>query len=135
MVPILRGSYGSESYTANWTANQTEVTLDMQGGKTNTRLATAAADKSTKKFKTIYNTDMYYKRTVPPRTGYTFQGYYTRPGGNGTKVYGADAYAVGDGTYYTSARLLHYIGASVTFYAYWTANTNKIYRLPSAGTA
>ncbi|MGN8739529.1 InlB B-repeat-containing protein [Bilifractor sp. HCP3S3_D3] len=124
-VMIPQGSSGNKSYTANWNANHTTVTLDMQGGKTsNTGSdATVAADKSTEKFTTTYDSGNYYFRSVPSRTGYTFQGYYTQPNGNGIKVYGADAQAVGDGTYFTAAKLWHYTGSSITFYAYWTINT------------
>ena len=77
-VSVAKGSIGNKSYTANWTANQYTVTLDMQNGTGGSSSVTAT-----------YNSAMP-TMTVPTRTGFTFGGYYTEENGGGTQYYNAN---------------------------------------------
>ena len=54
--------------------------------------------------------------TMPTRTGYTFDGYFTAANGGGTKYYNADG---------TSARAWN-IASNATLYAKWTVNTYTV---------
>ena len=89
---------------ANWTANQYTVTLDRQGGVNGSSTKTVTYDSAMPSI------------TVPTKTGYTFQGYYTGTNGGGTKYYNSNG---------TSARNYD-IANSTTLYAYWTP---KIYTI------
>ena len=96
---------GSQTYTtnnttlyANWTANTYKVTLDRQGATNGSSPVTAT-----------YNSAMP-SITVPTKTGYTFQGYYTGTSGGGTKYYNSNG---------TSARNYD-MAYETTLYAYWT---------------
>ena len=97
----------SGSYTANaaitlypyWTANTYTVTLDRQGGSGGSGSVTA-----------MYGSAMP-SITIPTRSGYTFGGYYTSTGGNGTQYYTASG---------TSARAWN-IASAMTLYAKWTS--------------
>ena len=95
---------GSQTYTTNnttlyayWTANTYAVTLDRQGATNGTTSVTAT-----------YNSAMP-SITVPTKTGYTFQGYYTGTSGGGTKYYNSNG---------TSERSYN-IAGKTTLYAYW----------------
>ena len=55
--------------------------------------------------------------TIPTRTGYDFQGYFTENGGAGTKYYNADG---------TSAKDWDKEDATFTLYAYWIAKTYTV---------
>ena len=95
---------GSQTYTTNnttlyayWTANSYTVTLDRQGATNGTASVTAT-----------YNSAMP-SITVPTKTGYTFQGYYTGTSGGGTKYYNSNG---------TSERSYN-IAGKTTLYAYW----------------
>ena len=89
---------------AYWTPNTYAVTLDRQGGTGGTSSVTATYDAAMPAI------------TVPSRTGFTFNGYYTAASGGGTRYYmsgGASAKAWDK----TSA---------TTLYAYWTGKTYNI---------
>ena len=60
---------------AKWIPEKYKVTLDMQGGTG-----------GTKSVKVQYGADMP-SVIVPVKTGYTFEGYYTKANGEGTKYY------------------------------------------------
>ena len=96
---------GSKTYTienntlyAHWTANKYKVTLDRQGATNGSSSVTAT-----------YNSAMP-SISVPTKTGYTFQGYYTSTNGGGTKYYNSTG---------TSARNYD-MAYATTLYAYWT---------------
>ena len=99
-VTIAQYSHGDKSYTANWTANQYTVTIDQQGGDGGSESATATYDAAMPDL------------TMPTKTGYTFDGYYTETNGGGTKYYNADG---------TSANNWN-IASDTILYAKWTAN-------------
>ena len=61
--------------------------------------------------------------TVPTRTGYTFEGYYTGENGTGTKYYNADG---------TSTKAWEETNVT-TLYANWTANTYTLTLNPYSG--
>ncbi len=94
---------GTTAY-AKWTANQYTVTFDKQSGSGGTDSLTATFGSS---MDTI---------SIPSRTGYTFQGYYSATSGGGTQYFN------GSGTCTRGWD----IAKATTLYAYWTANTIKI---------
>ena len=90
------------SFKASYSPNLYELTLNQQGGSGGRTSVYAT-----------YNSPLP-SITVPTRTGYTFQGYYTSQSGNGTKYY--DANGAGCISKYTQT-------SGRTLYAYWTPNT------------
>ncbi len=97
-------TYNTTLY-ANWTANKYTVTFDQQDGSGGTESVTATYDSAMPDI------------TIPTRTGYTFDGYFTTTGGYGTKYYNADG---------SSAQDWDKDAASTTLYAKWTANTYTV---------
>ena len=95
---------GDTSIYANWTANQYTISFDQQKGSGGTTSITATYGSTPPSI------------TVPTRTGYTFQGYYTSSDGSGTQYYNSR----GAGT------RAYTIAGPATLYAYWTANTYTI---------
>lgn len=84
---------------AKWIAKTYSVTLDKQGGEGGTSSFTATYDVKT-------------SIDAPTREGYTFNGYWTSPNGQGTQMY------YGTGTAYRNWN----IDSDTTLYANWTAN-------------
>ena len=85
---------------AKWSANTNTLTLDQQGGSGGSTSVSATYDVAMP------------SATMPTRTGYTFDGYYTGQNGSGTQYYTASG---------GSAANWH--ETSVTrLYAKWTAN-------------
>ena len=103
-ISATSGSKGNVTLYARWKANTYTVTLDRQSG-------TGGAGSTTATYAAAMP-----KITVPARTGYTFQGYYTEANGKGTKYYNADG---------TSAKNWDK-AANTTLYAYWKANTYTV---------
>ena len=66
---------GNKTLVAKWTAKQTAVELNMQGGSDGSNGATATYDANMPDI------------TVPTRTGYVFDGYYDQQNGGGKKYY------------------------------------------------
>ena len=62
-VTVRSGEYGNKTYTANWVANEYDVTFDANGGSCSATSRTA-----------IYGG--YVSLPTPSRTGYTFLGWY-----------------------------------------------------------
>ena len=92
---------------AVWTAKTMDVTLDNQSA------TTAGTDKVTG----IYDQGLpSIAENLPEKTGYTFQGYYSETGGNGTKYINADGTA--NGTWDKEV--------ATTLYAYWTINNYTV---------
>ena len=91
---------------AVWAYNQTTITLDKQGGTGGNTSVTAT-----------YGSAMPSAGTVPNKTGYDFNGYYTGQNGQGKKYYNADN---------TSATTWDKDDATLTLYAYWTPKTITI---------
>ena len=103
-ISATSGSKGNVTLYARWKANTYTVTLNQQsgtGGSASVTATYAAAMPS---------------MTVPTRTGYTFQGYFTEANGKGTKYYNANG---------SSAKNWDKTAAT-TLYAYWTANTYTV---------
>ena len=90
---------------AKWTVNTYNVTLNNQS-------ATTAGSPSVT---ATYNSAMP-TITLPSKTGYTFNGYYTGTSGTGTKYYNANG---------SSARS-YTLTSGTTLYAYWTKDTYTI---------
>ena len=65
ITQISKGSRGNKIYYAKWVANNYLVTLDKQSGSGGTNSVTATYDSTMPSI------------TVPTRTGYTFEGYYS----------------------------------------------------------
>ena len=101
----LRSTAGNVTLTANWTAKQTTVTLDRQGGTTGTTEVTAT-----------YNSAMP-SATMPTKDGYIFGGYWTGENGTGTKYYNANG---------SSANVWNITDSTMTLYAEWTAKTSAL---------
>lgn len=107
------GAYGNVTFTAQWTANTTTVTLNQQSGSGGTASVTAT-----------YGSAMP-SATMPTRTGYTFGGYYDATGGSGTKYYNANG---------TSARTWNKTTSTSTLYAQWTLTSYTATFKPNSGT-
>ncbi|MBQ9206633.1 MAG: InlB B-repeat-containing protein [Treponema sp.] len=102
---IARGSAGSVTLYAKWTAKTYTVTLNANGGTGGSTSVTAT-----------YNSAMP-ALTSPTRTGYTFQGYYdTSAATGGTQYYTKEKMSA---TTYTT-------DGTKTLYARWTANTYTV---------
>lgn len=99
-ISATSGSKGNVTLYARWKANTYTVTLNRQSGEGGSASVTAT-----------YAAAMP-SMTVPTRTGYTFQGYYTEANGAGTKYYNANG---------SSAKNWDKTAAT-TLYAYWTVN-------------
>ena len=93
------------TYTAQWTANKYTVTLSNQGATT----AGTASVQAT------YDAAMP-SATMPTKTGYTFDGYYTSNNGGGTQYYNANGASAKNWA----------IASNSTLYAKWTANQYTI---------
>ena len=111
-ISATSGSKGNVTLYARWKANTYTVTLNQQSGTGGSGSVTAT-----------YAAGMP-SITVPTRTGYTFQGYYTGANGAGTKYYNANG---------TSAKNWDKTAAT-TLYAYWTANTYTVTLNQQSGT-
>ena len=108
----VNGKYGNPTLQAQWTANTITITLNNQG-------ATSAG--STAVYYKYYINTYYSKSgatttitkiTVPTKTGYIFQGYYSAQNGGGTKYINADGTFAND--------LYKAYSSNNTLYAYWT---------------
>ena len=99
-ISATSGSKGNVTLYARWKANTYTVTFNKQDGTGGSASVTAT-----------YASNMP-TATMPTRTGYTFQGYYTEANGAGTKYYNANG---------TSAKNWDKTAAT-TLYAYWTVN-------------
>ena len=104
-VTIANNSHGDKNYTANWTANTYAVTLDGQSATTpGSASVTATYDAAMPAI------------TLPRKTGYTFDGYYTETNGGGKRYYNASG---------ASARFWD-IAEPTTLFAKWRAFTYKL---------
>jgi len=105
---------GATTLYAKWTANTYSVTLDNQS-------ATAAGTASVQ---ATYGSAMPTLTSLPTKTGYIFDGYYTETNGGGTKYYTASG---------TSARNCDFTSAK-TLYAKWTINAYTVTLNTNGGT-
>ena len=83
---------------------QYNITFEQAGGTGGSTISTATFDKTVPAI------------TIPVRTGYTFGGYYTQSGGEGTKYYDEN----GIGT------IKYTLDGPVTLYAMWTVNSYTV---------
>lgn len=104
------GGWVNDSHT--WYDYATDITLDLQGGSDGSTSVTATVGSAMP------------SATMPTRTGYTFGGYFTETGGEGTQYYKDDG---------TSAKNM-IIDGPTTLYAKWTPNTYTITLNPNGGT-
>ena len=81
------------------------ISFDKQGGSGGTNSSA------------VVGGDSFSNITVPTRTGYVFDGYYTQTNGAGTKIYNANG---------TPAVTTSPFIANTTLYAKWTANTYSV---------
>ena len=96
--------------TANFAAATYHVTLDNQS-------ATTAGDAYVD---ATYNTTTLTTITKPTKTYYTFGGYYTETGGNGTQIIDADGNWLASKTGFTNSSKKSIITENKTLYAKWT---------------
>lgn len=102
---------GDQTVTAHWTAKQTDITLNRQGGSGGPSSVTATYDSP---MPTI---------TPPTKYGYQFLGYY----GNSS---GGNQYYKSDGTSYQNWNRDY---AAVTLYAQWRDNSSNLILDPQGG--
>ena len=104
-------NFSTETVTSNkilyakWTAKNTTVTLDRQGGTTGSTSVTATYDAAMP------------STTMPGKTGYSFLGYYGSTGGSGTKYYNTDG---------SSAHVWDVDASTRTIYANWSENMTTV---------
>ena len=120
-VTISKGSRGNRTYTANWTAKTTTVTLNQQSGSGGTSSVTATYNsampsitKPTRSYTVSYNTVRGSQAFAPVTSTYTFGGYYTSTGGNGTQYINSSG---------TSAKVWDKTDSKYTLYAKWTGGS------------
>ena len=113
--------------TALWTANNYSITLN----------GNSATTQNTATIYTTYNTNLYLNSarsqamttsanpiTIPVRTGYTFDGYYSGSGGTGTQYITSSGYATSAGI--TAAKGYT---SNQTWYAKWTESAVGIHSI------
>ena len=96
--------------TANFAAATYRVTLDNQSATT---AGTAYVDAT-------YNTTTLTSITKPTKNNYTFGGYYTETGGNGTQIIDADGNWLANKEGFTDSNRKSIITENKTLYAHWT---------------
>lgn len=89
---------------AKWSANTYAITFDKQQG-------TGGTDKVNGTFDAAMPS-----ATMPTRTGYIFQGYFSKTNGQGTKYYNADG----------SSASKYNVDGDLALYAYWKPITYKV---------
>ena len=120
---------------ATWGTNTYKVTLDNQGATTAGTAEVYYQYNTTNTINGVtcyYYTDVTLKTcvtngttiTVPTKTGYTFDGYYTEVNGGGTQ------YVNASGTFINN---IYKTTGSKTLYAKWTANKYKLTLTKGAG--
>ena len=96
--------------TANFAANTYSVSLDNQ----------SATTAGTEYVDATYNTTTLTSITKPTKTNYTFGGYYTKTGGNGTQIIDADGNWLANKEGFTDSNRKSIITENKTLYAHWT---------------
>lgn len=96
--------------TANFTANTYRVSLDNQ----------SATTAGTEYVDATYNTTTLTSITKPTKTNYTFGGYYTKTGGNGTQIIDVDGNWLANKEGFTDSNRKSIITENKTLYAHWT---------------
>lgn len=86
-VTIAQGSIGDRTYTAHWTANTYQVTLNTNGGTLSDPV-------------TSYTYGTAVSLPAPTKTGYTFAGWYDNEGFSGDAVTEITAIDTGNKTFY-----------------------------------
>ena len=107
----------AKTICALWTANTYYIAFDVNGGTSTTRTTLTCA----------YGTSCTFSvgTSECTRTGYTFAGWATSAS--------ASAAAYTAGSSYTLSNLISTAGATVTFYAVWTANSYTVRFCPQDG--
>lgn len=115
-TPALTSAGSVSTLYAKWNRNGTNITLDKDGG--------TGGDDSTLGVLDQTLADVI----VPTRPGYTFNGYYSEPNGQGTQYYNENG---------QSSFVWNSEAASATFYASWTIKPevqNAITKIDEIGT-
>ncbi len=115
-TPALTSAGNASTLYAKWNRNGTNITLDKDGG--------TGGDDSTLGVLDQTLADVI----VPTRPGYTFNGYYSEPNGQGTQYYNENG---------QSSFVWNSEAASATFYASWTIKPevqNAITKIDEIGT-
>ena len=100
-VSIAQGSTGNKTYTANWTANTYNVTLNTNGGTINAGNVTGYT----------YGVGATLPTNIT-KTGYTFGGWFDNSDCTGTAVTSITTTDLGDKTYYAKWTIASY---TITF--------------------
>ena len=117
--PEPANKMGTENltYTAQWTAIQTTITLDINGGSGNTTSVDATYDSSTLNPSSIIN---------PTKTGHTFGGWYSGEGGTGSLVINSSGKLQANVSGFTGTNGVWKATTDKTLYAKWTAKTYTV---------
>ena len=102
---------------AKWTAIQTTITLNANGGSGNTTSVAATYDSSTLNPSSITN---------PTKTGHTFGGWYSGEGGTGSLVINTSGKLQANVSGYTGANGVWKATTNETLYAKWTPSVYTI---------
>ena len=102
---------------AKWTAIQTTITLNANGGSGNTTSVAATYDSSTLNPSSITN---------PTKTGHTFGGWYSGEGGTGSLVINTSGKLQANVSGYTGANGVWKATTDKTLYAKWTPSVYTI---------
>ena len=103
--------------TAKWTAIQTTITLNANGGSGHTASVTATYDSNILDPSSITN---------PTQTGYTFDGWYSGEGGTGSLVINTSGKLQANVSGYTGANGVWKATTNKTLYAEWTPSVYTI---------
>ncbi|MBO4293159.1 MAG: InlB B-repeat-containing protein [Clostridia bacterium] len=133
----------NQKLIAVWRASGSRLTFDIQGGTYgNGTIGTEWTSKS-KDYR--YDTAYPNAHEVPYytsdsdfaiyKTGYTLDGWYTEPNGQGTKLFDANGRLIPNVSGYTDAnRTWKYYASSFTIYANWVANNYTVQANLNGGT-
>ena len=102
--------------TANFSAATYRVTLDNQ----------SATTAGTEYVDATYNTTTLTSITKPTKTNYTFGGYYTETGGNGTQIIDANGNWLASQSGFTDGSNKSLITGNKTLYAKWTETMSTL---------
>jgi uncharacterized repeat protein (TIGR02543 family) len=120
--------------TLTWTPNVYTIVLNNQSA------TSAGTTQVWYKYNTVENNCYYYSNSdlstcltngydisVPTKTGYTFNGYYTSTSGGGTQYVNSSGSFVNNIYTKVPSQINSSYTDTITLYAYWTANTYYVY--------
>jgi len=133
----------NQKLQAVWSASGSKLTFDTQGGTYGNGTIGTEWTKTSKDYR--YDTAYPNAHEVPYytsdsdfaiyKTGYTLDGWYTEPNGQGTKLFDANGRLIPNVSGYTDAnRTWKYYASSFKIYANWVANNYTVQANLNGGT-